>query len=112
VTFFEDGSDGVLAVKQLAAHLQSIPRLAAAIGLEDVAEDSWAIAVGLKDIHQASQRIVVGLLPALLAAPPASPEAERLLQAIGEEYRHILYHITTTRYFSYLIGSTPGPDER
>lgn len=112
MTFVGDGSDDVLAVKQLAAHLQAIPRVSAAIGRDDVAEDSWAIAIGLKDIHQASERIFGEFLPALLAASPKSPEAERLLHAIGEEYRRILYHITTTRYFAYLVGSTPGPDER
>ena len=104
--------DDVLAVKRLAAHLQAIPRLRAAIGLDDAADDSWAIAVGLKDVHHASERIFNELLPALLAATPSSAEAEHLLHAIGEEYRHILYHLTTTRYFAYLVGSTPGPDER
>ena len=112
VSFFGDSGNDVEAVKQFAAHIQAIPRVAAAIGREDVAEDSWAIAVGLKDIHQASERIFRELLPALLAASPESPEAEHLLHAIGEEYRHILYHITTTRFFGYLVGSTPGPEER
>lgn len=112
MSIFGDGSDDIAAVKQLAEHIRGIPRMAVAVGPEDVAEDAWAIALGLRDIHQASERIFRELLPSLLAVAPTSPEAEQLLHEIGEEYRHMLYHITTTRFFSYLIGSTPGPEER
>jgi hypothetical protein len=112
VTIFRDSGDELELVKQLADHIQAIPRVGKAIGREDVAEDSWAIAVGLKDIHRSSEQIFRNLVPSLLATSPTNPEAEQILHAIGEEYRHILYHITTTRFFNYLIGSTPDLEER
>lgn len=107
-----DELDDVAAIKQLAEHLQRVPRLAAVVGRDDVAEDSWAIASGLKDIRDSAEKIFQELVPALLRAPPKSPEAESLLYEIGEEYRHILYHLNASRFFGYLTGSTSTEEDR
>jgi hypothetical protein len=103
-------SDDIPAVKRLAEHLQQVPRVAATVGRDDVAEDSWAITKGLNDIQRSAERIFQELVPALIMAPPKSSEAENLLYEIGEEYRHILYHLTATRFFGYLTDSTTEED--
>jgi hypothetical protein len=64
-------------------------------------EDAWEIATGLTDILESADRLRE--LAASLAAPDANRiDVEDVLHAIGEEYRHILYHIQTTKYFGYV----------
>lgn len=97
-------------VTMLADHLQRIPKVAEeatrrGTGLE---AEAMQIATGLADIQESSRELFERLVPRLLKAPPASAEAQELLQDIGEEYRHILYHIMDTKIFSYIV---PEPTE-
>lgn len=98
-------------VKKLAEHLMKIPRLARVVGLDDAAEDAWAIATGLKDIGESMDKIFNELLPELLAAEPKSTKAAELLYSIGEEYRHVQYHIIDTRFFGYIANQQKLDDE-
>lgn len=97
-------------VKALADHLQRVPKV-----VEDAKrrganadEEAMQIATGLADIQESSRELFEKLVPRLLKLPPGSSEAEELLHAIGEEYRHILYHIMDTKLFSYVVPEREG----
>lgn len=63
---------------------------------------AWTIAVSLKDIESSSRKIYEELIPELVNRD-LSPEAiEDVLHQIGEELRHILYHIRDCKYYDYI----------
>ena len=64
--------------------------------------EAMQIATALLDIEESANALFGSLVPKLLVADPAGSEADDLLQAIGEEYRHILYHIRDTKMFDYI----------
>lgn len=89
----------------IAEHLMKSSALAAVLQRRggSISEEAWEIGTGLADIKESTTRLFDDLIPALLHADPASAEVENLLHEIGEEYRHILYHITNTRFFSHVV---------
>lgn len=90
----------------LADQLQQIPKVADAArqrGSTKVDEEAMQIATALLDIREASRHLFDELVPRLLEVAPESPAAEELLHSIGEEYRHILYHIMDTKMFGYIV---------
>jgi len=66
-------------------------------------EEAPRLAYSLGDIED-SATTLLQLLPRLMtdSMPPA--EIEELLHQIGEEFRHILYHVRDPRYFRYLFN--------
>lgn len=64
-------------------------------------EDAWEIATGLSDILESAERLR-DLVASLAASDADHSDIEDALNAIGEEYRHILYHIRSTKYFGYV----------
>jgi hypothetical protein len=61
---------------------------------------AWCVAHGLTDIAGSLKKIGE-LLPRLQAAQ-TEPELEDLLLDVGEELRHIRYHIYDMEYFRYI----------
>ena len=98
------------AVQALASRLQQVPKIARVVGRDDLGDEAWAIATGLKDVSECCSRIFGQIVPKLLMTDPRSPEAEALLYSLGEEYRHMHYHITESRFFAY-IKDSPGAEE-
>lgn len=97
--------DGEL-MRAIAEKLEAMPALARfsqAEGGAPAKEAAWEIAHGLVDIRQATRNIFEELLPRLLELHPGSEEAEDLLFEIGEDYRHIGYHIRDARFFAYVV---------
>lgn len=91
----------------LAERFKRMPRVAAAVkrrGEGSVEAEAWQIATALADIEESASRLSKELVPKLLAVPPESDKADDLLNEIGEEYRHILYHIRDTKLFDYLFA--------
>ncbi len=60
------------------------------------------IAHALSDLEDSFCVVVKELLPKLLDETKSAEELDELLLDVGEELRHILYHIKDTRYFGYL----------
>lgn len=98
------GDDEELA--RLARLLEGLHSLRAAMGSE-VREEAWAIAIGLRDIERSTERIFAQIVPALLATTDER-EATNALGALGEEYRHLLFHLTHSRHFGHLRDSVEG----
>ncbi len=67
--------------------------------------ESWTIAVALKDIEESCNEIFQEQLPPLVAGNLSSSEIDERLHRIGEELRHILYHIHDSRYYAYLLSN-------
>lgn len=93
-------------ITELARLLERMPILARVVqqrGTGSTSEEAWEIATGLVDIQESAERLFGELMPQLLRSSPNSEEAEDLLHDIGEEYRHILYHIQSTGFFRYVV---------
>lgn len=63
--------------------------------------EAWRLAHSLSDLEKTFKEILENYLPALYEADGEEAVHDALLD-IGEELRHILYHIKDTRFFSYL----------
>jgi len=63
---------------------------------------SETIVHSLTDMEKSFREIVDNLLPRLINESDSEKLEDTLLD-IGEELRHILYHITDPKYFSYLV---------
>ena len=93
-------------VKKLAERLQHAPMLIGFVerhpgtSLDEIA---WQVATGLADIQESTERLYGELLPKLLSPELPPDDADDVLHAVGEEYRHILYHIQDTRLFGYVM---------
>ena len=62
------------------------------------------VANALSDLEDSFREVLNNLLPKLLDQTKSAEELDDLLLDIGEELRHILYHIKDTKYFGYLIS--------
>ncbi len=62
--------------------------------------EAWTLAHGLIDIEESSKKIA-DQISQLLKGDPKIDAYEQLLD-IGEELRHILYHINDTKFYAYL----------
>ncbi len=93
-------------IKTLAERLKRTRRLAsdAARRGANPDEEAWQVATALSDIEESTARLFGELVPKLLTVSPESDEADTVLNDVGEEYRHILYHIRDTKLFSYVFA--------
>lgn len=93
-------------VERLARYLEQVPAIRRGLPERTTASAraaAWELATGLADIQQSCEKLFSDVLPRLLATEPNSEEAEDLLIDIGEEFRHILYHIMNNEFFAYVV---------
>ncbi len=78
---------------------------------EEPSEDAEAgtIAHTLLDIEESMKVIYEKLLPRLRSGNLKPRQIEAWLQDIGDEFRHILYHIHDPLYFRDLFEDLPSP---
>jgi hypothetical protein len=90
--------------KSLADQLARIPRVQSSAKRRGTTPEAEAaqIATALLDIEESANALFGKLVPKLLVADPVGSEADDLLHEIGEEYRHMLYHIRDTKMFDYI----------
>jgi hypothetical protein len=69
----------------------------------DEHEEAGAIAYGLGDIAESCQEILDQRLPALRRPGISDEEIEELLIEIREDLRHILYHLSESRFFALVM---------
>lgn len=81
-----------------------VQRLASQGPCHDPLDLASEAADGILDIEAASRKLAVELLPRIEALDPRTQEYEDLLGDIGEEYRHIYYHIVHMRLFDYVLS--------
>jgi len=71
-------------------------------------DEPSTLAHALADIEESLESLRLKLLPKLVAEPPDPRRDLQVLLDIGEELRHVLYHIDDSRFFQYL---KPGAGE-
>ena len=64
--------------------------------------EAGVIAHGLLDIEESASAISNKILPVITGENLTEIEVEIILFELGEELKHILYHINEMRYFHYL----------
>lgn len=96
-----------LSAKALADRLAKVP----SVSQFDVPDEPQGstIAHALSDLEDSFAVVLTELLPKLLDETKSADELNELLLDVGEELRHILYHIKDTKYFGYLSDDAdPG----
>jgi hypothetical protein len=64
--------------------------------------EAWTLALALSDIEESVERIYVEQVPKLLETEITPAEIYETLLSLGEELRHILYHIRDPQFYRYL----------
>lgn len=66
--------------------------------------EAWALAHAFSDLEECFRAFLERQLPKLTQAegPPEARETYDLLLEIGEEFRHVLYHLNNLSFYSYL----------
>lgn len=65
-------------------------------------KEAWTIAHSLSDIEQSFNEINEKYLPSLIDPNIRGKDLINLLLDIGEELRHIQYHIKAQKFFEYI----------
>ena len=63
-------------------------------------KESWALAHAFSDLEESFEKFLQNLLPKLIKSNPK--EICDILLEIGEEFRHIEYHIRDLKFYRYL----------
>ena len=92
-------SDAV-ALKALAEHLSTCK----AVTKFDQGDEreAWTLAHAFGDLEESLRRLLEEQLPRLAEGQLEESEMHNLLLEIGEEFRHILYHIKDPKFYRYL----------
>lgn len=64
--------------------------------------EAWTLAHAFADLEESLRRFTDELLPRLVREGLGDDEALEVLYEIGEEFRHVAYHLRDTRFYSYL----------
>lgn len=93
--------EDVAYLQSLAARLERAPRVRRRAASEkvDAIEIATEAADSLVDIRRSAE-VLAELLPRLLSR---EPESEAFEDTLGEELRHIHYHITNTKLFDHVV---------
>jgi len=88
---------------KLAANLARCP----AVTKYDTAEEkqAWTTAHAFIDLEESFRTFLNEQLPRLLNDDITQQETYDLLLEIGEEFRHILYHINDPQFYKQLLGA-------
>ncbi len=71
----------------------------------DIGEDqeAWTLAHAFADLEQSFRKVLDDQLPRFLQEELSENEINELLLDIGEEFRHVLYHIRDPQFYRYLL---------
>jgi hypothetical protein len=68
-------------------------------------DEAWTLAHGLADLEESFRVVLDDLLVKLMSKEIGPAERYDILLDIGEELRHIMYHIKDSRFYRYLDNS-------
>lgn len=95
-----DAGERPTALKRLAEALSRCPAVTKFDTDQD--KEAWTLAHSLVDLEGSFREVIETLIPKLMRALDEPTEVEDVLHEIGEEFRHILYHLRDPRFFRYL----------
>lgn len=74
-------------------------------------QEAAILAHAFKDLETSFRTFLDEQLPKILNPQISTEELEEALAQIGEEFRHILYHLREPHYFRYVVNDGwPGED--
>ena len=71
-------------------------------------KQGWALAHSLLDLAESFRTFLDEQLPRLREDRLSCDETYDVLLAIGEEFRHILYHVRDPEFYAYLRDNVPA----
>jgi hypothetical protein len=95
-----ENSNSADRIEQLAERLSSCPQVSRFDGPGH--NEAWTLAHALVDIQESLERFKA-VAAQLQEGSNGVPEIKDRLLEIGEEFRHVLYHIRDPRFFRYLF---------
>ncbi|PIQ18030.1 MAG: hypothetical protein COZ75_02885 [Flavobacteriaceae bacterium CG_4_8_14_3_um_filter_34_10] len=87
-------------LKMLAQNLRKSEKVNSFDSLEE--RESETLAHSILDIEESCKTLLNNLFPKLEPTTLSQDEINELLFDIGEELRHILYHINDPKFYDYL----------
>ena len=82
---------------------KNLSRLASVTRYDTLSEkEAWNLTHDISDLEESFYELLDDLFPKLLESQISEEELFETLIDIGEEFRHILYHIGASNFFSYL----------
>jgi len=87
-------------IKMLAQNLRKSEKVNSFDSLEE--RESETLAHSILDIEESCKTLLNNLFPKLEPTTLSQDEINELLFDIGEELRHILYHINDPKFYDYL----------
>ena len=66
-------------------------------------KESWTLAHSFNDLEESFKTLMTVLFPKLMANSLHEDEINELLLDIGEEFRHIIYHIKDPNFYRYIF---------
>ena len=89
-----------LAIQKLAEILARCPEVRKFDTEEN--REAWALAHAFSDLEGSFLKFIEKQLPVLIQSQLEASEIKELLIQMGEELRHILYHIKDSKFYQYL----------
>ena len=65
-------------------------------------KEAWTLTHGLSDIEATALKLIQESIPTLTRTARTEEEILDALHEIGEDLRHIIYHIKDLKFYSYL----------
>lgn len=75
----------------------------------DEEPEGWRIAYTFSELEESFRRFLDKQLPILVEGQLDDSQIHDLLLVIGDEFRHILYHIADSRFYQYLSPDGEEP---
>lgn len=98
-----------LAVESLKELARNLSRLSSVNKYGD--EEVWGLADDLIDLEKSFSLILEDLFPKLLNDNLSSEDLENVLFDIGDEFRHVAYHMGRSSFYRYLSINSPELSE-
>lgn len=100
-----EGSVRLLTPEEVRRLVERLSRIPAVAKYDRPGEPQAAtLAQSLSDLEESFRTTLGVLLPKLLDRSLEPADLNDVLLDIGEELRHVLYHIRDPRFFAYLFG--------
>jgi len=88
------------AIKSLASKLSKCKHVTRFDTREEL--EAWTLSHAFSDLEESFHRFLYELLPRLIDSALDENAINDVLLDIGEEFRHILYHIKDPKFYEYL----------
>ncbi len=87
-------------VRRLAERLSALPQVNRYSDNEH--DEAWTLAHAVEDLEESFHMLMAEKFPRLTQDDLSDDELYDLLLEVGEEFRHIRYHLRDPRFFRYL----------